>query len=76
MKISKMVHDQELQLGPAGLVMLGEMARAIELDRLARFLIKGQPQITPADILRTMIGFLAQGKTDFDHVKSSIGDEF
>ncbi len=76
MKISKVVHDQKLQLGPAGLVMLGEMARAIELDRVARSFNKGKPQITTADILRTMIGLLAQGKADFDHVKPFIGDEF
>lgn len=76
MKISKVVHDQNLQLGPAGLVMLGEMARAIELDSLARSINKGNPQITIADILRTMIGLLAQGKADFDHVKAFIGDKF
>ncbi len=76
MKISKVVHDQKLQLGPAGLVMLGEMAKAIELDRVARSFSKGKPHITTADILRTMIGLLTQGKADFDHVKAFIGDEF
>lgn len=76
MKISKVVHDQKLQLGPAGLVILGEMARAIELDSIARSVSRGNPQISITDILKTMIGLLAQGKSDFDHVKAFIGDEF
>lgn len=76
MKISKVVHDQKLQIGPAGLVMLGEMARVIELDSACRSISKGNPKITNADILKTMIGLIAQGKTDFDHVKAFIGNEF
>jgi hypothetical protein len=37
-KISQVVHDQNLQLGTAGLVMLGEMARA---DQRQLFLLVG-----------------------------------
>ena len=76
MKISRVVHDKNMRLGPAGLIMLGEMARAIGLDSVAQRTNQGNPQITSTDILLTMVGLLAQGKPDFDHVKAYIGDEF
>jgi len=76
MKISKVVNKDDLQTGPAGLILLGEMVRAIELDKIAKAITSGNPQITAADILRTMIGLLSQGKSDFDHAKAVIGDEF
>lgn len=34
MKISKVVNTEDLQTGPAGRVILGEMSRMIELDKV------------------------------------------
>ena len=76
MKVAKVVHKEKLQSGPAGLVFLGEMARMIQIDQMARKITSGNPQIAVKDILRTMIGLLSQGKSDFDHAKAVIGEEF
>ena len=76
MKISKVVNKDNLHTGPAGLVFLGEMARMIKLDKTAKAITNGNPQIATKDILRTMIGLLSQGKSDFDHVKAFIENEF
>ncbi len=76
MKVTKVVNKDNLQTGPAGLILLGEMFRAIELDKIAKAITSGNPQISVADIFRTMIGLLSQGKSDFEHVKAVINDEF
>jgi len=67
MKIAKAVNKDDLQTGPVGLIFVGEMARMIELDKIARAITSGNPQITTADILRTMTGLLSQSKSEFDH---------
>jgi len=43
MKISKVVNKDDLQTGPAGLILLGQMARAIELDKIAKAITSGNP---------------------------------
>jgi len=69
MGISKVVHKQNLQAGPAGLVFVGQMAKLAGLDAVAKQVTIGRPQISTENILKTMLGLMVQGKTDFDHVK-------
>ena len=76
MKVSKVVNKENLQTGPAGLAFLGEMTRMLDIDRIAKTLTSGNPQIATQDILKTMIGLLSQGKSDFDHVKPVMNDSF
>ena len=46
MGISKVVHKQNLQAGPAGLVFAGQMAKVAGLDAVARQVTIGRPQIS------------------------------
>ncbi len=41
MKISKVVNNDDLQSGPAGLILLGEMVRAVELDKIPKAITSG-----------------------------------
>lgn len=69
MRISKVIHKEGLQAGPAGLVFIDRMAKLAGLDVVAKRVTIGKPHISTEDILKTMLGLMVQGKTDFDHVK-------
>ena len=71
MLINDVKRSRTSQMGPAGLALIGEMARVSGLDDLARKSKAKQPNITYPEILRTLCGLLCQGKTDFDQVKGS-----
>jgi len=75
-----LIHDVQRssssQMGPAGLALIGEMARISGLDNLAKQSMAKQPNITYPEILRTLCGLLCQGKTDFDQVKGYQNDQF
>jgi len=58
------VHKEKLQSGPAGLVFLGELARMIEIDQMARKITSGNPQIAVKDIL-TRLSDLIPGYGQF-----------
>jgi len=77
MKIDSVAHASEASIGHAGLSLIGEMARISGLDN-ACLGITGmkQPQISDPDILRGLCGLVAQGKTDFDHIKEFTQDSF
>jgi len=45
------------------------MAKLAGLDAVARQVTIGRPQIFTENIMKTMLGRMIQGKTDFDHVK-------
>jgi hypothetical protein len=77
MKIDSVAHSNKASIGHAGLSLIGEMARISGLDH-ACVGITGmkQPQITDPDILRSLCGLLAQGKTDFDHIREFSEDSF
>lgn len=74
MGISKVVRKENLQAGPAGLVFIGQMAKLAGLDVVAKQVSIGKPQIPTEDLLKTMIGLMVQGKTDFYHVKPLAGN--
>ena len=76
MGISKVVRKENLQAGPAGLVFIGQMAKLAGLDVVAKQVTIGKPQIPTEDLLKTMIGLMVQGKTDFDHVKPLSGNRY
>ncbi|SMP80768.1 hypothetical protein SAMN06295888_13518, partial [Desulfonatronum zhilinae] len=76
MGISKVVHKENLQAGPAGLVFVGQMAKLAGLDAVAKQVTIGRPQISTENILKTMLGLMVQGKTDFDHVKPLAGNRY
>ncbi|SMP82500.1 hypothetical protein SAMN06295888_1527, partial [Desulfonatronum zhilinae] len=76
MGISKVIHKQNLQAGPAGLVFVGQMAKLAGLDAVAKQVTIGRPQISTENILKTMLGLMVQGKTDFDHVKPLAGNRY
>ena len=76
MGISKVVRKENLQAGPAGLVFIGQMAKLAGLDAVAKAVTIGRPQIPTQDILKTMLGLMVQGKTDFDHVKPLAGNRY
>jgi len=53
------------------------MARVCGLDTLVdRLGPEKAPQIKERKILRTLVGLMCQGKTDFDHVREYYGDDF
>ena len=76
MGITKVVRKENLQAGPAGLVFIGQMAKLAGLDAMAKAVTIGKPQISTQDILKTMLGLMVQGKTDFDHVKPLAGSRY
>ena len=77
MIINDVKRSSSSQMGHAGLALIGEMARVSGLDQLAKDVSKAkQPNISDAEILRTLCGLLCQGKTDFDHVKGYQDDSF
>lgn len=76
MGISKVVRKENLQAGPAGLVFIGQMAKLAGLDVVAKQVTIGKPRIPTEDLLKTMIGLMVQGKTDFDHVKPLVGNRY
>ena len=61
-----LIHDvkrsSSSQMGPAGLALIGEMARISGLDKLARKSKAKQLDITYPEIIRTLCGLLCQGK--------------
>jgi len=77
MKIDSVAHTNEASIGHAGLSLIGEMARISGLDH-ACVGVTGmkQPQISDPDILRSLCGLIAQGKTDFDHIREFVEDSF
>lgn len=71
MKITRVEQDANASVGHVGLAVISEMARLCGLNDLCRELTTlKQPQISDAELLRTLCGLLCQGKTDFDHVKA------
>ena len=77
MKIDSVAHSEKATVGHAGLSLIGEMARISGLDEACLGITrKKQPQIADADILRSLCGLIAQGKTDFDHIRQFAGDSF
>ena len=63
-------------MGPAGLSLIGQLVKIIELERLAKVVTCGDPKIANFDVLASMCGLLAQGKTDYAHVEGVAGDKF
>jgi len=76
-KIDSVAHTNEASIGHAGLSLIGEMARISGLDNTCVGVTgMKQPQISDPDILRRLCGLIAQGKTDFDHVREFVEDFF
>jgi hypothetical protein len=76
-KITRVEQDPKASVGHVGLALISEMARVSGLNDLCQELTTlKQPQISDAELLRTLCGLLCQGKTDFDHVKAFRDDAF
>lgn len=77
MKIESVAHSNKDTIGHAGLSLISEMARICGLDDATRGITRmKQPQISDPDILRSLCGLIAQGKTDFDHIREFAKDSF
>ena len=77
MKINSVAHSNEASIGHAGLSLIGEMARISDLDHACLGITDmKQPQVSDPDILRSLCGLIAQGKTDFDHIREFAKDAF
>lgn len=77
MKIDMAAHSEKATVGHAGLSLIEEMARISGLDEACLGITrKKQPQISDPDILRSLCGLIAQGKTDFDHIRQFAGSFF
>jgi len=62
-------------IGFAGLAMIGEMADACKLDHATKHRESPNTAFKDSDILRTMVGLMALGKTSFDQVRQYRDDE-
>ena len=63
-KITRVEQDPNASIGHVGLAVISEMARVSGLNDLCQKLTTlEQPQISDAEILRTLCGLLCQGKT-------------
>ncbi|MFW6203140.1 MAG: IS1380 family transposase [Marinilabilia sp.] len=77
MRIESVAHSNKATVGHAGLSLISEMARICGLDDTTRGITPmKQPQISDPDILRSLCGLIAQGKTDFDHIREFAKDSF
>lgn len=77
MKIDSVAHSNDASIGHAGLSLIGEMARISGLDHVCLGITgMKQPQVSDSDILRSLCGLIAQGKTDFDHIRAFAKDVF
>lgn len=77
MKINSVTHSTEASIGHAGLSLIGEMARISGLDHACLGITDmKQPRVSDTDILRSLCGLIAQGKTDFDHIREFAKDAF
>ena len=57
--------------------MIGEMARITGLDQACLGITDmKQPQVSDTDTLRSLCGLIAQGKTDFYHIREFAKDAF
>jgi hypothetical protein len=63
-------------IGNAGLVSIGEMLRISAIDETCLHRESMANTILDRDILRSMVGLLTVGKTDFDHIRNFRGDDF
>jgi len=77
MKVDFVAHSEKATVGHEGLPLIGEMAHISGLDEACLGITrKKQPQIADANILLSLCGLIAQGKTDFDHIRQFAGDSF
>jgi len=77
MIIKEIRHTPNAQVGHAGLALIGIMAKISGLVDLAQKLtLSEQPQIQEWEIMMSLCGLLAQGKTDFDHIREFKEDDF
>lgn len=56
-------------IGFAGLAMIGEMADACKLDTVVKHRESPNTTFKERDILRTLVGLMALGRTSFDQVR-------
>ncbi len=76
MAINRIENNQKLIVGHAGLTFVQLMVETIELERLAQVVTIGNPKISNCDVLTSMLGLLAQGKTDYAHIEEFKGNTF
>lgn len=77
MKTEAVARSEEAAIGHAGLSWISEMARISGLDDATRGITRmKQPRISDSDILRSLCGLIALGKTDFDHILEFAKDTF
>ena len=70
MKIDSVANANEASIGHTRLSLSGEMGRiSCHDNEFLSITEMKQPQISNPDILRSICGFVAQGETDFDHIK-------
>ena len=71
MKLQSIEQDNSSITGRAGLTLINEMARVSGLNQILEDNPTAKsPIIRDEDILRTLCGLIAQGQTDFDHVRN------
>jgi len=77
MAIKEIRRTPNAQVGHAGLALIGIMVKICGLVDLAQELtLSERPQIQDWEIMTSLCGLLAQGKTDFDHIREFKEDEF
>ncbi|AST06521.1 hypothetical protein AF2641_06500 [Anoxybacillus flavithermus] len=63
----------------AGLALVGYLLHRTKLDKRVNALrlptVRREVHISHSDVIRSMIGLLATGKTDFDHIEAYYHDD-
>jgi len=76
MKKFHIVRTSEALVGHAGLAAVGQLLRLGRIDDSCLHRESPNTTIKDCDILRSICGLLAQGKTDFDNIKQFSDDAF
>ena len=76
MKKFHLERTNEALVGQAGLIAVGQLLRLSCIDDACLHRESPNTIIKDCDILRSVCGLLAQGKTDFDHIRQFSDDEF
>jgi hypothetical protein len=75
-KIDSLQEAPSARRGHAGLVLIGELFRLCRINDITREIEKPLNLIKDWEILRTLCALIAQGKTDFEHVRHFREDSF